>query len=89
MIYTVAGRRHKACDRGHADGADGGRAREHVKITPPERGTSLRLADEKANIAYNSFGRAPLLGDLLVATPRADTTTRKVYLPYNILRNFM
>jgi hypothetical protein len=26
----------------------------------PERGTSLRLADEKANITYNSFGRPSL-----------------------------
>ena len=42
-VKESAGRTRKACDRGYVDGADGGRAREHVKITPIDDGMARRV----------------------------------------------
>ena len=41
-VDESAGRTRKACDRGYMDGADGGRAREPVKITPIGDGLARR-----------------------------------------------
>ena len=42
-VKESAGRTLEACDRGYVDGADGGRAREHVKITPIGDGVARRV----------------------------------------------
>ena len=42
-VDESAGRTRKACDRGYMDGADGGRAREPVKITPIGDGLARRV----------------------------------------------